>query len=855
MLLFNVFTALQNSALSTSYQGIKLTRADLDLAARRAVVCYRDLGRASKVEAYKEFVSFCEQSLTGMDERPLLPILISYLDEAKLAPDAFDNLTQIFSIHLKEQSPALTIVPMGRALIDQPNAFAAFLRYLVNQGVTPEQILSSHLLQDFFRYYLSTLAQDNNPIYNLFQLLKSNRDTAMLCSMAQKVHCPEGGLSSYALDGSALLAIDSLPDITPIEIPLQFTPSLENLTALHEIFGVHFLLGALHQHKLQSNNPRWIEVIANLFNPAHIVKTELPLLLNLIQEHPTAQQVLAELLTDQTLSTLVKHRIPSVLNLIPFHPTLASILPTENIEDFLRELQLQSSSGLALISSLCALLEGVKHSHEKANIPIFDALIDVIIENPCALDDPSLMSKLHKFSHGQDRVALKIRTLEDSLNSIFQLQAQNTLSDLDYITIEDVWRMTSEKIRRLQDIFHVETSCPTDKYKLYSRIALAFFNQHKVPFDLNEFIHAIDIEPYFDEKQVSAYERLLIELLGAVDNESLRSNCVAQLDAHVTKPWRTELYGNTPLLQHATLNGNIGLMQWVKTQRIKLPVLDKWVIDAAKANQWDMVRYLHNEYKLTTMTVNLLLYTAVAQNASFAIPSLWCEHRNAPDTKIIEKSLKLAVKYGNKESILKLIHCPQKPCDTAMANAFKNAMGSNQFDVAKLIAEASDGKLLQYAINNAALDAARFNRCDRLEMLASLTVNPLSQKVIENALMQAMRANQLDAVRWLTTAAPILPHLHAIKSAWLEARKQEKMDLVGYLNHFMGVEQVLSPNSRRKRSLYEIETIESEHLRRKPHAHQIKHATSCNGLLEHGFFKSVRTQQSGSYDNLRRQVP
>ena len=480
MLLFKVFTSLQDSALSTSYHNMKLTRADLELATRRSVACFRDLGKASKVEAYKEFIAFCEHSLRGMDEKPMLPIVISYLDEAAFAPNAFDNLTQIFSIHLKHQSPALSIAPLGRALIDQPNAFAAFLRYLINQDVTPKQILSSNLLQDFFRYYLSTLAQDNNPIYNLFQQLKNTPDTAILCSMAQKVHCEEGGLSGYALDGGSLLPTDSQLDIVPIEIPLQFKSSKENLTALHDIFGVNFLLGALHQHKQESNNPVWIETITNLFNQTHTVKTELPVLLNLIQTHPSAQQRLADILTEHSLSILVKNSIPSVLNLIPFHPTLAKIIPAENIQDFLHKLQQQGSSGLPFISSLCALFEGIKHSHEKASIPVFDALIDVIIENPCSLDDLSLMSKLHKFTLCQDRISFKIRSLEESLNAAIQIQAQNTLSDLDYISIEDVWRTVSEKIRRLQDISPVETYCPTDKYKLYSHIALAFFNYYKI---------------------------------------------------------------------------------------------------------------------------------------------------------------------------------------------------------------------------------------------------------------------------------------------------------------------------------------------------------------------------------------
>ena len=787
MLLFESFISLNAPALTLSFQDDRVKRTDLDFAMKKAVASYRCLRDPSQVAAYKRFLAQCERSLSGVDEVPLLEIVINYLaetDDFDLKDKAdCDKLTQLFALNFQNQTDVLSIIDMGRTFIDRPKAFAAFLRSMLARGATPERVLSTYLLQDFLRYDLSSLHQKNNSIEQLYHLFEAFPDTASLNALAKATCCKEGGLSSYALDGSQHKA-GSLVIITSVRAPLYFTSNENNLNALHQIFGVSFLMGALYQWLDQKNNAAWVSTVTRQFNQAYTVGTQLPEIVNRLHEYPALQPILAQILSEQTLGILVDRHVGGVLNLMPFCPSLVGKINTQDLPAYLRILSKQSSSGLALITSLFVLFNTFNQSNAASATVVFDMLLDAILADPYVIDDTPMIGKLRKFSHGKDCVIRKARALEEGLDVIIQLQTQSSIDVMDYITIEDVWRDAAEKIQHLQGIMPFNSTCPLDKYKLLNRLARTFLAQKTVLFDLAVFTSAVGVDAVFDRDNITPYERAIIELLATIDDEGLRAQCIETLDTHVHRSWKTYPYGDSGLFTQATLAGNLGFIQWMNTAKIKKTgSYDSLAIVAAQANHWPVVSYFHTQHELKQATINQLLYLAVKQRSLLAMPTLWNAERCVPTLKSIEHAFKLAVELNDTESILCFIQLAKKPCDAVVASCFKFSINNKYFDIAKILAEGFSGGLLLATINQVLKDAARLNQCDVLNALATFKTNLPNQKTLENALMNATRANHLTAVQCLVNSTINPPCLQSIQKARKEARNQ----------HLLNIEEFLSP--------------------------------------------------------------
>jgi len=827
MMLYDIFLALNTPSITTPFHDVMLSKADLEFANRKAVASYRDLREPSKVAAYKHFLTHCERALANSQEVPLLEVILNTLsdtdDSLAHAIVACERLTQLFNLNFHDQDDVLYLTPMGRALIDRPIAFAAFLRSLIRNGVTPAQLLSSYLLQDFLRYYLSTLNEVDNPIKQLYDILQAFPETEALRAVAKTVSCVEGGLSTYSLDGCDQNAAGSLTQITPSLIPLQFTLSVMNLNALNAIFGVDFLLGALCQWDAQKNSQLWINTLNGLFNQAHVVATQLSPLLNRIQEHPALQQTLAQILDEHTITTLVEKRVGSVLNLIPFCPKLATAINTQDLPLYLTGIRQQASSGAALISSLFALFNGVKSINDSAAKLVFNALLDSLFENVYVLDDTPMIQKLRKFSHAHACVTQKACDLEVILDTTIQHHTQASIDAMDYITIEDVWRGVVSKIQCLQEITAFKTTCPMDKYKLINRLAIAFFKQNNNPFDLKTFASQIGIPLVFEVPLISSYERLLIELLATIDEPNFRTHATELLDTHVSRPWRTALYGDIALFKRAALAGNLGLIQWFQASNSKhATCYDTLIIEAAQANQWSVVDYFHTQQKLKTMTINMLIYLAATQNASQIIPHLLGNASNPPSLKAIEQAFLASIQIKNTQSTVCFMTAPRKPSDTIMAKAFRQAIGLKHFETAKIIAEGASGKCLEEAIIHTLLNAARLNQCDVLHLLSTFDVQLLDSKTSDIALMQATRANQLEAIQSLIQLPNNPPSLHAIENALSEAIKHQRTTIITYLSSLYEPVQTPQTSDSRKRSNHDALQTKQKH--------SVKRVASCSTI-------------------------
>ncbi len=820
MLLFNVFVALNTPNHPIPSLNSIVTSSDLLFAQKKITSSYREFKDAKKSRAYDKFLALCDEHLLSDTETSLLNILYHYLKSSDLYLSdiqATQKLTEIFFIALQNQNNLLSMMSMGRVFIENPVVFAAFLRSLLLRNISAREILSSQLLQDLLRYNFDTLHREMNEVSRFYETLESFPDAKELVSLAKNTCCAEEGLLCYALDGK----------IRQNLIPIQaYSPEIElsidelNLNHLHLFFTTHFLEITLEDWQNKKSNPLYNQVVRSIFNQEKVIHTQLPALLDYVQQqsNPKIKQALADILNEPTLQLLVHNKTGSVFSLLPFSNTLTEMINTEDLHSYLLKLREHTPSSLTFISSLFSLFEGVKRNKPEAAEIIVDLLLDALLEDSIAIDDESIHKKLHKFQQTHQLIHQKAHRLEASLH---ELIAKNTilgLDEMDYITIEDAWREASSKIRCLQRIIMFNTSCPKDKYKLYTTIVSSILKYNHSSFDLDRFCLALEIEPLLQEDQKLPYERLLYELLINIDNDALRATCIQALDSKISSPWRK----HNQLFKEAAEAGNIGFIRWLTAEGIKpTETYDTLALDAAQKGQWHIVDYF-SKYNLKQSTVNMLLHCAVAVQADQALPLLWQENAKHPGMKEIEQAFKLAVKNNDLNCVNYLISCPNRPSDTSLSNAFKQALKLNHIEVLKIIIDKASGKCLQATIHQLYLNAAKLNDQNTFQILRVCSKKYQTPQLMGQALLFATRAQQLSMVRHLTSLdEPTEPI--AIERSYREAKRQHSTEIQHYLSLLITF----------NKNLLQVNSVAIQHslsLKQPLKIQPIKHSTSLHTL-------------------------
>jgi hypothetical protein len=229
----------------------QITAAHLAQAEAKKDAAYRQLffempkeRIAQAQKQYTQFLIACRAALGKRTETPLLPLAFDHLGEQ----DAYHACFQVLTFNLSEQTQALAIAPLGRQFISNPVCFSAFLRWLITHGASVDEIISTHILQDYVRYYLISLQDEDNSIQALYQALKNRPDTLALSVEMETTCCPENELSSYSLHGiiSNPEALNNPKKHVPL-INITATPT--NTAALTHLFGTRFLIYILQSQQ------------------------------------------------------------------------------------------------------------------------------------------------------------------------------------------------------------------------------------------------------------------------------------------------------------------------------------------------------------------------------------------------------------------------------------------------------------------------------------------------------------------------------------------------------------------------------------------------------------------------------
>ena len=207
---------------------------------------------------------------------------------------------------------------------------------------------------------------------------------------------------------------------------------------MHLFFSTHFLECALVNWHIKKTDTLYNDSIRSLFNEDNVINTQLPSLLNSIQQqsNPLIKQALADILDDRTLHLLVNNKTGSVFTLIPFSNALTQMIHSEDLHPYLIELREKTPSTLTFISSLFSLFEGLKRNKPDAAEIIVDLLLDALLKDSVAFDDESIHKKLRKFEPTNMLIHKKAHHLEESLHALILNNTLLGVNEMDYITIK-----------------------------------------------------------------------------------------------------------------------------------------------------------------------------------------------------------------------------------------------------------------------------------------------------------------------------------------------------------------------------------------------------------------------------------
>lgn len=743
--LFDMFIGVTEGNLPSISFETMLTLDDVKIAQQKLTRASWIIRDNNKLEIYKKWIEKSsiflqvENNLTG---GVLLVKLLQEMDIEITDINACKALSEIFNYYFANQEDILALSSLIRKAVDSPVAFAALIRCLCMRSIDITKILETHLLHDYFHYYIYTLSYKDNEVKQLFSLLDKFPETKELAKAARQVQCVERGFTSYTLDGctdkSGLINIEK-------KIPLEtITASQENFNQLYKLFETPFLTLLILSWNTLKSNQEYITFLSNKLNTHRFINTQLPSILIQLIDSDIAHQALANLLTEETLNLLIVNKNHAILALLPYRHELLEMIKKEHLESYLQLTNKQDIYKFTLVTGLLKLID-IRDLQKSSHIELLlKYLIDTALEIPEVFEDDAVLRVIRNFPFALGYCKNIIENLEDILDVVINENIKNNLMTFDFISIEDTWRASFTKIQTLNSVNYITTRLPADKILLYVYVAEKINKQYGF-IDINKLAKLFNITPEFSD-DVSIYERFIILLLISIDESEIRAQCIEILETNAHHPWQDSYYANSDLYSNGVKRGNLGLLIWLNLHGFKpKDSHSALIINAANLNHWHIVDYFNKEFSIKQTISNTLLHIMIKNGAGYAIELIWGNGCQQPHLKQIEQSLRVAINKNDVLSVYNILKYLELPNDSKLASLFKTAIQETSYDCAKLIAgcKTPKTKKLFSAIDDAIITCASKNKCDLLQKLITECHPPILNK----ALVMAVRANSEDAVR------------------------------------------------------------------------------------------------------------
>ncbi|PWY56743.1 hypothetical protein DGG96_04870 [Legionella qingyii] len=672
-----------------------------------------------------------------------------YNDATKRVEHYLDHLSN----KLSNQKNPLGIIGLCRDWIGDTEQFAALILWLLQLNVSPEQILKTYLLHDFLKYNLFTLHSEDNEVFYLYALLNHFPQAKLLLEEAQKTGSDERGFQNYALDG--VLSEQQLQNIPRKEWPLQFSSTATNFSALYELFGQKFLIAAVITCEEHSNS-KWLDALRHSLNESETLSKKLPSLINVIarESSPTILENLAHLIDDRNAQELLSNNEGAVFYLLPYKPKLSEYINEKNVTEFIHQITQKHTSDPELIFQLTALFSLLSKKKGPVTQLVFQAIIDNLVQHPLLFEDEKLLRQLRRYPDceailSQQSVQIKQRVAD----CIVEQTADLTFSARNYQIIEDVWLEATRKLNVFTLIKPQAKYNLNHKYALQAKIAETAFLYHRTQFDLDAFIDALSLPPIIPENGVSEFERVLIEILAAIDNELIRKQIIEKLESPPVQRlnWAEKEYEGKTIVLKAAKYGNLGLIALLEKQ-IAPEDFNKAIITAAKANQWNVVSHLCqiDVVQLNEDELEQIILLAAEQGQLNLIKCLLSIYDYEPSTTEISKILNQAIN-NDKLNVVKYFYnsADNMPNQSTINKLFHSAIELGFWDIALFMADSEQYAPSLAAIEKAMNQAASSIHVEAIQRLCNLSINAPRPHVIQKAFLKACQAGHLPVVQCL----------------------------------------------------------------------------------------------------------
>ncbi|KTD36955.1 Ankyrin repeats (3 copies) [Legionella longbeachae] len=695
------------------------------------------------------------------------------------------------SVGLKHQGVPLGVAHLFKCYLDDTEKFAASLLWLVRQGVTAKDIVKTGLLHEFMLYHLSYLHDSESPVLGLYSVLKRFPEAELLIAEAARVRCEDRGFQRYNLTGVVPVDPDVLESVEA-EMPApEFTATPENFALLHELFNGPFTYSALLWYAA-SNHEAGAAFLREALNRG-LRPEQLSALINGIASlnSPELLEKLASLLADATVEHLASLKHGSVFHLVTYMPALCRKISTMDMGDYLQKIPADTSA-FDYIAQLMALFLVFRNTSSTVAVPVFEAIIDKLLSHPEFLDDSEFIVELRKFARKNTIIADKMSRLETSLDECI---AEQTLTlpfvEEHYHAIEDTWFSVARQISSLREILPIPSYYPQDKYALQLSVAKALWAQHPREFALGDFFAALEMESVFNEENVNAYERMLIEIVTAIDDEILRQEIIRRLaEKYNGNEWICHDYGGGSLFNRAAKQGNVGFLTWLIEVGHFEPnrfVIRTVVTQAAEAHQWNMVEFFCRTMldQLDRSIIKKLFKQAAEHGELRCVQIIHEKASHLLDKKSIEEAFKDAVANDHLPVVqfVGSLERHEAPCDAVQVKGFKLALASNQLAMAQYLTSLPGNRLMQQEVELALIEFAGKNDVAKVRLLCGLTENAPRQIAIERACERAASRGSYDALIYFCGLRENAPRVRTIENALRLAVGRRRVREVDALCH------------------------------------------------------------------------
>ena len=499
-------------------------------------------------------------------------------------------------------------------------------------------------------------------------------------------------------------------------------------------------------------------------------------------------KTISTLLDEATLEKLITGHNGAVLHLLSYRPTLSAKISTRELEDYLREMRKKEGGIWDNIPQLLAVLSTFKHENPALAALAYEAILDEVIQHPELLEDSQIMSPLKNFHGGREILIKRGAQLQSQFDDCISAHVSAVpLTEACYHAIEDTWLSVSRSFEVLNAIAPVTSHYPSDKYKLQAYLVKVYVSLPSNPFVLDDFAHTLDIAPDLLAGTITAYERLLIELLTTVDDETLRRDIIGKFEAQDAKRtvWMQQEYGESAVFDKAVQQGNIGLLHWLEGKI----VLDQHAINhavmmAAECQQWEAVNYFCS-VSLNKPHRHVLreLLNLAAKAGQVKTVQLLCESAITHlDEKVVEPALIVAAINNHREVVRYLCTLEERPpCAAVVAKALKKAILHHCPEVIDFMGNLPETRELLTVVTAALYEAITNDNLPMVQRLCGLHTNNPDLSALEKAFLKAIQFGNLPIAQFMFNVLAGEHHSATLVKAMKLATANKDLPTIAYL--------------------------------------------------------------------------